>query len=57
LPSWAKRRLDIVGIPLLQERGSLFSYSLPRAEVEEELRFLAEMLWMSSNTQPEGIAL
>ena len=53
LPSWAQRRLDVVGTPLLRERGSLFSYSLPNSEVEEELRSLAEMLWMSTNDQPE----
>jgi hypothetical protein len=53
VPSWAQRRLDVVGMPLLRERGSLFSYSLPINEVEEELRFLADMLWMSTNDQPE----
>jgi hypothetical protein len=56
LPSWAQRRLDVVGIPLLRERGSLFSYSLPTFEVEEELRFLIDMLWMATNDQPERTA-
>lgn len=56
LPSWAQRRLDVVGIPLLRERGSLFSYSLPTIEVEEELRFLADMLWTSATDQPERTA-
>jgi hypothetical protein len=47
LPSWAQRRLDIVGTPLLKERGSLFAYSLPSTEAEEELNHLEAVLWIS----------
>ena len=43
-------------MPLLRERGSLFSYSLSTSEVEEELQFLSEMLWMSTNDESERIA-
>lgn len=50
LPSWAQRRLDLFGTPLLTSRGALFSYSLPASETGEELAFLAERLWMSTDT-------
>lgn len=53
LPSWAQRRLDLFGTPLLPGRGSLFSYSLTADEVSEELNFLGESLWMSVETEPE----
>ena len=53
LPSWAQRRLDLFGTPLLSGRGALFSYSLPAAELTEELAFLADRLWMSTATESE----
>jgi hypothetical protein len=53
LPSWAQRRLDLLGTPLLAGRGALFTYSLPADEVSEELDFLADRLWMSTDTEPE----
>ncbi len=53
LPGWAQRRLDLFGTPLLAARGALFSYSLPTNEVGEELDFLAQRLWMSTDTEPE----
>ncbi len=46
LPSWAQRRLDIVGTPLVRDKGALFAYAVPASEVEEEVAFLAEMLWL-----------
>ena len=55
VPSWTQRRLDVIGMPLLRERGSLFSYSLPSGEVAEELQFLAEMMWISVRDRPERI--
>jgi hypothetical protein len=54
LPSWAQRRLDVVGTPLLRSRGALLSYGVPQEEFEEELRFLEEMLWMSVDEPAEG---
>jgi hypothetical protein len=57
VPSWAQRRLDVVGVPLLRGRGALFSYGLPTSEVAEELRFLADMLWMSTDDQAERTEL
>lgn len=55
VPSWAQRRLDVVGMPVLRGRGrgALFSYGLAATEVAEELRFLADMLWVSTNDQAE----
>jgi len=53
LPSWAQRRLDLFGTPLLAGRGALFTYSLSADEVFEELDFLADRLWMSTETEPE----
>jgi len=54
LPSWAQRRLDVIGTPILRSHGALFSYSLPAEEVEEEVRFLNEMLWLSVGEPREG---
>ncbi len=48
LPSWAQRRLDVAGTPIGRGRGALFSYNLPKGEVEEEVQFLADMLWMTT---------
>ncbi len=57
VPSWAQRRLDVVGTPLLRGRGALFSYGLPTSEVAEELQFLSDMLWISISDQPERTEL
>lgn len=53
LPSWAQRRLDLFGTPLLAGRGSLLTYSLTADEISEELDFLGKSLWMSTETEPE----
>lgn len=50
LPSWSQRRLDILGTPLLRSRGALLSYAIREDEVDEELLFLQEMLWMNRLT-------
>ena len=47
IPSWAQRRLDIIGTPMLRSPGALFSYGVRREDVAEELEFLASMLWTS----------
>ena len=54
LPSWAQRRLDAIGTPLLRRRGTLFSYSVPEADAAEENQFLTAMLWMSADYLPRG---
>ncbi len=53
LPSWAQRRLDLLGTPLLSGTGALFSYNLPADEVAEELDFLTDRLWMSTAAESE----
>jgi hypothetical protein len=55
LPSWAQRRLDAIGKPLLRSRGALLSYRIPRDELDEELQFLVNMLWMASDDPGEGV--
>jgi hypothetical protein len=51
LPSWAQRRLDVVGIRLVRHAGYLISYSVPSVEVEEELTFLKDLMWITSGTE------
>jgi hypothetical protein len=46
IPSWAQRRLDVVGTPILRSKGSLLSYTLPAAEAAEEVQFLKDMMWL-----------
>jgi hypothetical protein len=53
LPSWAQRRLDAIGKPLLRSRGALLSYRIPREELDEELQFLVNMLWMAPDDPGE----
>jgi len=55
IPRWAQRRLEVVGMPLLKAPGSLFSYSLPNAELDEEIEFLTAMMWISPRDQAGGI--
>jgi len=45
IPMWARRRWDAVGVPLLKP-GCLFAYRINSSEVEEELRFAREKLWL-----------
>lgn len=45
VPMWAQRRWDAVGEPVLSS-GCLLAYRLGRAELEEELRFTREILWL-----------
>jgi hypothetical protein len=54
LPSWAQRRLDAIGTPLIRRRGALFSYSVPQADAAEERLFLTRRLWMSADHLPGG---
>ena len=54
LPSWAQRRLDAVGAPVLRSRGALFSYAVLRAELGDEVNFLERMMWLSSTSLEGG---
>ena len=47
LPSWAQRRLDLVGSPTSRGRGALFSYLVAPADADEEIAVLARLLWMT----------
>lgn len=49
IPSWAQRRLDVVGRAFPKRRGSLFSYELKREALSDELSALRETMWI----QPE----
>ena len=45
VPMWAQRRWDAVGEPV-ESSGCLFAYRLPDSEVDEEIRYAREMLWL-----------
>ena len=49
VPAWARRRWDAIGEPV-PSAGSLFAYRIPKAEIEEERRFMAEALWLEEMT-------
>jgi hypothetical protein len=51
VPSWIQRRLDVIGTLHRGRRGALFSYELPEGEVEEEIDFLQEQMWLSPMTE------
>jgi len=46
VPMWAKRRWDSVGEPVLG-MGCLFSYQFSANEIEEELNFFSDTLWLA----------
>lgn len=48
LPSWAQRRLAVVGGPAPRGSGALFSYYLPAGELVNELGYLQEMMWLAA---------
>ena len=45
IPRWAKRRFDIMG-RLVDSPGGLFSYAFSGNEVEEEVNFVHQLLWL-----------
>jgi hypothetical protein len=49
VPAWARRRWDAIGEPI-PSAGSLFAYRIPRAEIDEERRFVREALWLEEMT-------
>lgn len=48
LPTWADRRLELVGIPVSCARGALLTYCIPGAAIASVEQFLTQMLWMIS---------
>jgi hypothetical protein len=55
VPSWIRRRLDIVGEPVPRGAGALFSYAVAQEEIEEEISFLNQMMWLSLDQELGGI--
>ncbi|MEC9363128.1 MAG: hypothetical protein VYC42_07880 [Pseudomonadota bacterium] len=51
-PAWARRRWNAIGEPVPMS-GSLFAYRIPKAEIDEERRFVHEALWLDE-MQPGG---
>jgi hypothetical protein len=54
IPSWAQRRLDVVATPILRSPRALISYAVPTSEVDEEIRFLKAMMWLSEFEERKG---
>ncbi|MCI0558176.1 MAG: hypothetical protein MN733_06745 [Nitrososphaera sp.] len=46
IPGWAHRRFDALAQPA-SRKGCLFAYEFRRSELEEELRFIREALWLA----------
>jgi hypothetical protein len=53
LPSWAERRLAIIGDKSESARG-LFAFSVPADAVEREMDFLSARLWLERRTTRMG---
>jgi hypothetical protein len=45
VPMWARRRWDAIGT-LVEQRGCLFAYAFAANELEEEVRFSQQWLWL-----------
>ena len=50
VPSWVQRRLDTVGRALPHRPGSLMSYSIADLQIDEELLFLAQAMWIEDQS-------
>jgi hypothetical protein len=46
VPMWLRRRWDAVGEPVLST-GCLFSYRFPDVELDEEIAFAKQMMWLA----------
>jgi hypothetical protein len=49
LPMWVRRRLDVVAEPL-SLKGCLFAYKVPESELDQEIAFLRDVIWLSMNS-------
>lgn len=49
VPSWAQRRWDALGEPVPGAKY-LFAYRIPNSEIDEELDFAREALWLAEET-------
>lgn len=52
VPTWAERRVELVGLPVSRSTGALLSYRVPAVAVGDVEAFLAGMLWMTRS--PDG---
>ncbi len=48
VPAWTQKRWDAVGEPV-SSSGCLFSYKLPTPELQEEINFMKERLWLAQD--------
>lgn len=46
IPSWARKRLDLVGVSVDASKGALFSYRFADSALAAESEFLAAWLWL-----------
>jgi hypothetical protein len=53
LPSWAERRLAIIGRPAMKEH-CLFSYQFSDAELAAEIAFIEKCLWLAPIEESSG---
>jgi hypothetical protein len=51
LPSWSRRRLDVIAEPAPRSPGALFSYAIAEDEIDQEVRFLEEMMFLRRETR------
>ena len=49
VPMWARRRWDAIGEPV-SSSGCLFAYRISEAELEDELQFMRNVLWLDELT-------
>jgi hypothetical protein len=54
VPMWACRRWDAVGEPVDVSGGCLFAYQFTPSELDEEVRFAREALWLKHVTDTIG---
>lgn len=48
IPMWAQRRLDMIGRPVPDAKGCLFSYVMDKKEVPQELDCLKRLMWIEA---------
>jgi hypothetical protein len=48
VPAWAQKRWDAIGEPV-SSSGCLFSYKFPISELQEEINFMQERLWLAQD--------
>lgn len=53
LPAWAARRLSFIGKPVSVPR-SLLAFEIPQQNVQDELRWLGENLWLARKEKGEA---